>query len=215
MTKITHLKVSNSVSFSTFINLYNHHFFRVLKHFHHHQRSPHTHKAGLSPLPLSQSLATYLWICLFWIFHVNGITYSVTFQFSSVAQSGPTLCNPTGCSTPGFPVHHQLPDLTQTHVHWAGGAILPSHPLSSPSPPAFNLSQYIIFKSHRCCSVDEYFIPFYSWIQCPLSAYTSLFIRPSISGQLWCFRLLAVVNRAAMNMCIHVFEPFLVVLGYT
>ena len=62
--------------------------------------------------------------------------------FSSVAQSFPTLCDPMDCSMPGFPVHHQLPELTQTHVHRVGDAIQPSHPLSSPSPPAFNLSQH-------------------------------------------------------------------------
>ena len=59
-------------------------------------------------------------------------------QFSSVAQSCPTLCNPIDYSMPGFSVHHQLPELTQTHVHWVGNAIQPSHPLSSPSPAAFN-----------------------------------------------------------------------------
>ena len=63
-------------------------------------------------------------------------------QFSLVSQSCPTLCNPMDCSTPGFPVHHQLPESTQTHVHQVGDAIQPSHPLSSPSPPAFNLSQH-------------------------------------------------------------------------
>ena len=63
-------------------------------------------------------------------------------QFSSVAQSCLTLCDPMDCSTPGFPVHHQLPDPTKTHVHCIGDAIQPSHPLSSPSPPAFNLSQH-------------------------------------------------------------------------
>ena len=63
-------------------------------------------------------------------------------QFSSVAQSCPTLCDPMNCSTPGLPVHHQLPEFTQTHVHWVGDAIQPSHPLSSPSPPALNLSQH-------------------------------------------------------------------------
>ena len=62
-------------------------------------------------------------------------------QFSSVTQSV-RLCNPLNCSTPGLPVHHQLPEFTQTHVHWVGDAIQPSHPLSSPSPPAFNLSQH-------------------------------------------------------------------------
>ena len=57
-------------------------------------------------------------------------------QFSSVAQSSLTLCNPMDCPTPGFSVHHQLPELSQTHVHQVGDAIQPSHPLSSPSPPA-------------------------------------------------------------------------------
>ena len=63
-------------------------------------------------------------------------------QFSSVAHSCPTLCDLMDCSTPGLPVHHQLPELAQTHVHRVGDAIQPSHPLSSPSPPAINLSQH-------------------------------------------------------------------------
>ena len=63
-------------------------------------------------------------------------------QFSSVAQSCPTLCHPMDCSTPGLSVHHQLPEFTQTHVHRVGDAIQPSHPLSFPSPPTFNLSQH-------------------------------------------------------------------------
>ena len=70
------------------------------------------------------------------------IIYDVTVQFSSVAQSCLTLCDPTNCSTPGLPVHHQLLESTQTHVHRVSDAIQPSHPLSSPSPPAFNLSQH-------------------------------------------------------------------------
>ena len=65
----------------------------------------------------------------------------IVFQFSSVAQLCLTLCDPVDCSMPGLPVHHQLPQFTQTHVHWVGDAIQPSHPLSSPSSPAFNLSQ--------------------------------------------------------------------------
>ena len=64
------------------------------------------------------------------------------FQFSSVAQSYPTLCSPMDCSMTGFPVHPQLPELTQTHVHWVSDAIKLPHPLSSPSPPAFNLAQH-------------------------------------------------------------------------
>ena len=63
-------------------------------------------------------------------------------QFSSVTQSCPTLCNPMNRSTPGLPVHHQLPEFTQTHVHRVSDAIQPSHPLSSPSPPAPNPSQH-------------------------------------------------------------------------
>ena len=63
-------------------------------------------------------------------------------QFSLVAQSCPILCDPMDCSTPGFPVHHQLLELAQTHVHTVRDAIKQSHPLSSPSPPTFNLSQH-------------------------------------------------------------------------
>ena len=63
-------------------------------------------------------------------------------QFSSVAQLYPTPCDPMNRSTPGLPDHHQLPESTQTHVHCIGDAIQPSHPLSSPSPPAPNPSQH-------------------------------------------------------------------------
>ena len=63
-------------------------------------------------------------------------------QFSSVTQSCLTLCDPMDCSTPGLPVYRQLPEFTQTHVPWVSDAIQPSHPLSSPSPPAFNLPQH-------------------------------------------------------------------------
>ena len=61
---------------------------------------------------------------------------------SSVALSCLTLCDPMDCSSPDFPVHHELPELTQAHVHWVSDVIHPSHPLSSPSPAAFNQSQY-------------------------------------------------------------------------
>ena len=61
---------------------------------------------------------------------------------SSVTQSCPTLCDSMDCSMPGIPVYHQLLEFTQTHVHCVGDAILPSHTLSSPSPPTFNLSQH-------------------------------------------------------------------------
>ena len=63
-------------------------------------------------------------------------------QFSSLAQSCPTLCDPMNRSTPGLPVYHQLPEFTETYVHRVSDAIQPSHPLSSPSPPAPNPSQH-------------------------------------------------------------------------
>ena len=66
-------------------------------------------------------------------------------RFSSVAQSCPALCGPMSRSMPGLPAHHHLPDFTQTHVHRVGDAIQPSHPLSSPSPPAPNPSQHQSF----------------------------------------------------------------------
>ena len=68
--------------------------------------------------------------------------YSASVQFSSVAQSCPTLCDPMNRSMPGLPVHHQLPEFNQTHVHWVGDAIQQSYPLLSPSSVAFNLSQH-------------------------------------------------------------------------
>ena len=110
---------------------------------------------------------THLWMCLVVkvkfdavriILHRN-LKYSV--QFNSVTQSCPTLCDPMNCSTPGLPVHHQLLESTQTYVHWVGDAIQPSHPLSSPSPPALNLSQHQgLFKwvssSHEVAKVLEF-----------------------------------------------------------
>ena len=75
-------------------------------------------------------------------------------QFSSVAQLCLSLCDPMYYSTPAFPVHHQLPELAQTPVHRVGDAIQPSHPLSSPSPPAFNLSQ-----QSGSFPVSQFFLP--------------------------------------------------------
>ena len=81
--------------------------------------------------------------------------------FSSVTPSCPTLSDPMDCSMPGFPVHHQFPKLAQTHVHWVSDAIQPSYPLSSPSPPAFNLSQHQglfqgVSSSHQVAKVLEF-----------------------------------------------------------
>ena len=84
-----------------------------------------------------------------------------SFQFSSVTQSCLTLCDPMNRSTPGLPVHHQLLEFTQTHVHWVSDTIQLSHPLSSPSPPALNLSQHQgLFKwvssSHQVAKLLEF-----------------------------------------------------------
>ena len=85
-------------------------------------------------------------ICMAESLHCSPETHYIanrlSVQFSSVAQSCLTLCDPMSCSTRGLPVHHQLPEFTQTHVHRVGDAIKPSHPLSSSSPPAPNPSQH-------------------------------------------------------------------------
>ena len=80
-------------------------------------------------------------------------------KYQSVTQSCLTLCNPMDCSTSGFPVLHQLPDLAQTQVHWVGDAVQLSHPLSSPSPPAVNLSWHLFHwdsSSHSVTKILEF-----------------------------------------------------------
>ena len=91
----------------------------------------------------------------------DGDRYPPPVQFSSVAQLCPTFCDPMNCSTPGLPLHHQLLDFTQTHVHQVSDAIQPSHPLSSPSPPAPNPSQHQslfqwVNSSHEVAKVLEF-----------------------------------------------------------
>ena len=88
----------------------------------------------LSSFPLDLNLSQHQSFPMSWLF--------ASVQFSSVAQLCPTLCDPMNCSTPDLPVHHQLTESTQTHVHRVGDAIQPSHPLSSPSPPAPNPSEH-------------------------------------------------------------------------
>ena len=86
----------------------------------------------------SVAVAAFL-VC---VFRGQGGCLYASDQIRSVAQSCPTLCDPMNCSTPGLPVHHQLPEFTQTHVHRVSDAIQPSHPLSSPLTPAPNPSQH-------------------------------------------------------------------------
>ena len=103
----------------------------------------------LHELPIYILIHFYIVLSVLFLF-VLGILYILSsnslsissVQFSSVAQSCPTLCDPMNHSTPGLPVHHQLLEFTQTHVHRVRDAIQPSHPLSSPSPPAPNPSQH-------------------------------------------------------------------------
>ena len=90
-------------------------------------------------------------------------------QCSLVTQSYPTLCNPMDCSTPDFPVHHQLPELALTHVSWVCDAIQPSHPLASPPPPTFNLSQHQglyqwVSSSHQVARVLKLQHQSFQWI---------------------------------------------------
>ena len=92
---------------------------------------------------------------------LGAVLILVPVQFSSVAQSCLTLCDPMNHNTPGCPVHHQLPEITQTHVHRVGDTIYSSHALSSPSPPAHNLSQHQglfqrVSSSHQVAKVLEF-----------------------------------------------------------
>ena len=93
-------------------------------------------------------------------------------QFSSVTQSCLTLCDPMNHSTPGLPVHHQLPEFNQTHIHRVSDAIQPSHPLSSPSPPALNRSQHqslfqLVNSSHEVAKVLEFQLQHHSFQRNP------------------------------------------------
>ena len=106
----------------------------------------------------------FSWLSLFvffWKCSMNSYHNTSSIQFSSVAQLCPTLCDPVNRSTPGLPVHHQLPESTQTHVHQVGDAIQPSHPLPSPSSPAPNPSQHQglsqwVSSSHEVAKVLEF-----------------------------------------------------------
>ena len=112
-------------------------------------------------MPLNCTLKVSWYMFITHRLYIYIYIYIYMYQFSSVAQSYPTLYDPMDCSTPGLPVHHQLPELTKTHVHRESDANQPSPPLSSPSPPAFNLSQHQgLFKwvssSHQVAKVLEF-----------------------------------------------------------
>ena len=125
---------------------------------------PHVHTFSSAP-----SWSEYVWVhaqdqslhswALFALPGTSLPNHSV--QFGSVAQPCPTLCDPINRSTPALPVHHQLLEPIQTHIHWDSDAIQPSHPLSSPFPPTFNLSQdqgllKWVSSSHQVTKVLEF-----------------------------------------------------------
>ena len=119
----------------------------------------------------SYSLFSFLLFCSIFPGHILNFIKHCSVQFSSITQLNPTLCHPMDCSKPGSLVHHQLPELAQTHVHRVGDAIQPSHPVSSPSPPAFNLSQHQglfqwIGSSHQVAKVLEFQVQnqYFQWI---------------------------------------------------
>ena len=144
--------------------------------------------SAINFLIVSHHLETPMWApragnsaLWWWLPHITAINFNDRFQFSSVACVW--LCNPMDCSTPGFPVHHQLPELAQTHVHWVSDAIQPYHPLSSPSLPAFNLAHSS--ESVLCIRWPKYWN--FSFSISPSNEYSGL-----ISFRMGWFDLLAV-----------------------
>ena len=131
--------------------------------------------AGLSLGFLSCSIDLYFCFCALGYISVCILSWWLSLgsvQFSSVGQSCPTLCDPMNRSTPGLPVHHQLQEFTQTHVHWVSDANQPSHPLSSPSHPTFNLSQHQglfqwVSSSHQVAKVLEFQLQHHSFQRNP------------------------------------------------
>ena len=131
---------------------------------------PHWESQSTSPPKNALQHCGDLWTCCGGSSDFNLVLSSV--QFSSVAQSCLTLCDPMNRSTSGLPVHHQLPEFTQTDVDWVSDAIQPSHPLSSPSPPAPNPSQphghfSWINSSHEVAKLLEFQLQHHSFQRTP------------------------------------------------
>ena len=121
---------------------------------------------SLTPFSISEMICTCILSCIY------ACVYILIYQIRSVAQLCPTLCNPMNHSTPGLPVHLQLPEFTQTHVHQVSDAIQPSHPLSSPSPPAPNPSKHQslfqrVNSSHEVAKVMEFQLQYHSFQRNP------------------------------------------------
>ena len=130
-------------------------------------------------------------------------------QFSSVTQFCPTLCDPMDCSTPGLPVHYQCPEFTQTHVHWVSDAIQQSHPLSSPSTPAFNHSQHQghfkwVSSLHQVAKILEFqlqlVLPIYIQDQFPLNGLVGSLCSPRDSQESSPTPQLKSINSSALSL---------------
>ena len=122
-------------------------------------------------------------------------------QLNSVALLFPPLCNPTDCSTPGFPVHHQLLELAQINVHQISNAVQPSHPLSSPSPPAFNLSHIRVFSNESALFIRWPKYWSFSFSISPSNEYSAL-----LSFRIDWFELLAVQRTLKSLLQYHNFK---------
>ena len=130
-------------------------------------------------------------------------------RFSSVSQSCPTPCNPMDCSTPVFPVHHQLLELAQIHVHQVSDAVQPSHPMSSPSPPALKLSQHQglfqwVSSSHQVAKVLELHFQYqpFQWIfrtEFPLGFTGLISLRSKGLSRVFSSTTVQIINSSVFN----------------
>ena len=124
-------------------------------------------------------------------------------QFSSVAQLCLTLCNPMNCSMPGLPVHHQLKEFTQTHVHWGGDAIsMPSHPLSSPSPPAPIPSRMRVFSNESTLHMRWSKYWSFSFSISPSNEHPGLIVSQKSYLIVFCPQVVIYITEKLKNTCI-------------
>ena len=151
---------------------------------------------------------------------MNFLTKCWTTKFSSVAQLCPALFDPMDCSSPCFPVHHQLPELTQTHVHWVGDAIQPSHLLSSPSPPAFNFPIIRVFSNESVLHIRWPKYWSFSFSISPSNEYSGLIsfrmdwldilaIQGTLKSLLQCHSSKTSILRRSAFFIVHLSHPYM------
>ena len=147
-------------------------------------------------------------------FFVSGLIHLVFHcYYFSVTQLCLTLCDPMNCSMPGFPVLHHPPELAQTHVHWISDAIQPSHPLLSPSPPAFNLSQHQdlfqwVDSLHQVAKVVQF-------MTIKQFVYDSSFSIPCMAGLSWLMDIWVVCTFGVIEKCKYDIQVHVFVWTYT